>query len=403
MGVLIEAIVRLMLKLVTGKAVEATGRASGNRVTRLIFIVPCLLIAVGIAVSSTFLWTSERVPEAHGLFQYVAAGGPVWVIATPICAALLALVLVLPVVGRFGIVLLLGAGTFGLTLAAAADFQGGGRYAINGATVISIVTSMLLMLLTLALSLSDLPPVDSALAPLTMMYWGRLGHLRALSQFGMQRGWQVSGPAGWTSTLTVAGPYDPAHPVTITSLLNLSIGSRASTSYTLSVKMESPADIIAFRISYEPTPKRLQAQVAAGENRMRGKPTIYYYLAPRPEEARMITQSFMTRLATVVDAGRPYLRSRGDFMHATPFGLRHTHLASYRLTAGDADLEPMLRWMRELCGLLEEVSLRPAAPESVSVWSNGGLGGNSMWSAGGASEYWNSGTYMDGADGWRNG
>lgn len=388
MGLLIEAVVRVMLKLITGKAVEATGRASGNRVVRLILIVPCLMIAVGIAVSSAFLWTSERVSGAHGLFQYVAMGGPVWVIATPICAVLLALVLVVPVVGRFGIVLLLGAAMMGLTLAAAADFQRGGQYAVNYATVISIVTSMLLLLLTLALSLSDLPPVDSALAPLTMLYWGRLGHLRALSQFGAQRGWRVSGPTGWTSTLTVAGPYDPAHLVTITSLLNLSIGSRASTSYVLSVKMESPADIIAFRISYEPTPRRLLAQVAAGESRMRGKPTIYYYLSPRPEEAPGITQGFMTRLATVVEAGRPYLRSRGDFMHATPFGLRHTHPASYRLTAGDADLEPKLRWMRELCGLLEEVSPRPAVAEPV--WSNSGQG-DSIWSDGGSSGYWNSG------------
>lgn len=388
MGLLIEAIVRAMLKLVTGKAVESAGRASGNRVVRLILIVPCVLIAIGIAVSSTMLWTSERVPQAHGLLQYVAAGGPVWVMAPPICAILLAIVLVMPVVGRFGIGLLLGAATFGLTLAAAANFQGRGRYAVNGAAVISIVTAMLLLLLTLALSLSDLPPVDSALAPLTMLYWGRLGHLRALSQFGMQRGWQVSGPAGWTSTLPVAGLYDPAHPVTITSALNLSIGSRASTSYTFSVKMESPADIIAFRISYQPTPRKLLGQVAAGESRMRGKPTIYYYLAPRPEEARGITQSFMTRLATIVEAGRPYLRSRGDFMHATPFGLRHTHPASYRLTARDADLEPMLRWMRELCGLLEEVSLRPSAP--ASVWSDGGRG-NSIWSDGGAGGYWNGG------------
>lgn len=139
MGLLIEAIVRAMLKLVTGKAVESAGRASGNRVVRLILIVPCVLIAIGIAVSSTMLWTSERVPQAHGLLQYVAAGGPVWVMA-PICAILLAIVLVMPVVGRFGIGLLLGAATFGLTLAAAANFQGRGRYAVNGAAVISIVS-----------------------------------------------------------------------------------------------------------------------------------------------------------------------------------------------------------------------------------------------------------------------
>jgi hypothetical protein len=69
-------------------------------------------------------------------------------------------------------------------------------------------------------------------------------------------------------------------------------------------------------------------------------------------------------MAGIVEAGRPY-RKQLDFAQATPFGLRFTHRSGRNLSPRDADLEPVLSWMRELAGVLEEISPAPAATSNT--------------------------------------
>jgi hypothetical protein len=78
------------------------------------------------------------------------------------------------------------------------------------------------------LALSDLPSLDSPMARLSMMYVGRLKYLRALRQYGRDRGWNVNKPAGRNATLTLAGAFDPQHPVAITSSANHRLSPKAT-------------------------------------------------------------------------------------------------------------------------------------------------------------------------------
>lgn len=356
---LIRVVLRGLTRLVLGKSISATGNLASSQKVRLVLVVLCIPLAAGVAVASALFWGSARVPQANGLLQYVQQGGDAWVLIAPISALLLTILLLIPASGRFGIALLLAGTLFFGGLAALANLQGDGTSAVNTASVVSLGISALLMLVVLGLALSDNPPLDSPLAPVTFVYLsGRLKHLRGVNRFGEQRGWSVTGPTGGQSTLTIRGAYDPAHEVTLTSALHITVSSRASAAYVYSCKMTSPADIVACRVSYTAAPKKYRATPYYGECRQRGKRTIYYFLDPRPEEARLITPQFMERLGQVVESGRPFFTTPLDFLHATPFGIRFTHQAYYRMTSVYTEPEPLLRWMRELVGLLEPVSLR---------------------------------------------
>jgi hypothetical protein len=77
-----------------------------------------------------------------------------------------------------------------------------------------------------------------------------------------------------------------------------------------------------------------------------------------PEPGIPVPESFLPAMA--VEAGRPFLR-RNDFVHATPFGIRFTHSAYYfGFPVREANLDPMLGWMRALIGVLEPISPGPA-------------------------------------------
>lgn len=355
MALLVEAIARMLMRALARKGVEHAGALAALRAFRVIGAVIIAAISVWVAVASSLLWTCTRVPGVSGLWQYVlGAGGPVWELALPVVAALLALLMLLPLPGKFSLGMYLSAAVFGLTLGAMAEFQGGGRYQLNDLAIFTMLPTFLLALLGLGLAFGEVPPLDAPLAPLAFAYWNRRKHLLALREYGRQRALRISGPGGKGATLTLEGPYDAAHPVTITS--GMQLYTRGTSTYTLSVKMSSPRDIIACRISYDAAPRQTSRPIYAGEARgPQGRP-IVFFLAP--EHGEQISDGFMARLAYLVEAGRPFL-GRMDFLHATPWGIRYTHVTHNRLTEAEAQLDPLLSWMRQLVALLEEVSPGP--------------------------------------------
>lgn len=355
MAMLVEAVIRILMRVVVRKGVEGAGALTAFRIFRVVGAVLIAAISLWVAVASALLWTCTRVPGVTGLWQYVSgAGGPAWELALPLVAALLALLMLLPLPGKFSLGMYLSAAVFGLTLGALAEFQGGGQYQVNDLAIFTMLPNFLLALLGLGLAFGDVPPLDAPLAPFAFTYWNRRKHLLALREYARQRALRISGPGGKGATLTLEGPYDAAHPVAITS--GVQMYARGMSTYTLSVKMTSPRDIIAFRISYDPAPRSGSRSIYAGEARgPQGKP-IVFFLAP--EHGEQISDRFMARMAYLVEAGRPLL-GREDFVHATPWGMRYTHVTHNRLTEAEAKLDPLLSWMRQLTGLLEEVSPGP--------------------------------------------
>lgn len=357
MGSLIGAIFSSIAEWLLGKGIERAGALYQRRGVRIACLALLLIISGWIAVASAFLWQWAGAPGISGLLAYVQAGGPAWLLVLPAAAALTVIIALLPLTGRFSPVVLLTTVTFGMCLASLAVLQGGGSGGINGAAVASWIPSLALPLLALILAFGDVPSLDSPLAAIALVYMLRRRHLLALREWGRRLGWKVSGPAGPNAALTVTGDYDPQHLVTITSSEDFRLTASAYDAYKFVVRMSSPADIISLRITGIPLSKPEQQRLrglVSGRCTSKGKRTLYYYLLPDP--AYPLSEELLTRLAALVEAGRPFLRGR-DLVQAVPVGIRFTHAAYYGLSPRQVRaLDPMLRWMRELCALLEPVS-----------------------------------------------
>lgn len=364
MGKLMVALMEKLFEAIFDRGVEAVGEQASNRVFRRGIWVLALASSVWVAVSNGLLWQTDRLPGVSGLAAYVQDSGPNWLLAAIIVPGVAMLWLLLPLKGKDVITFILAAATFAVTLGSLAEFQGGGRYGLNAPALLSFLASLLLVIFGVVLALTDVPPLDASLARFSFVYWGRYRHLLALRQYGVQHGCMVSGPAGKEHALTIEGRYDPQRAVSITSAAKYSFTGNTPT-YTVSAKLGSPRDIVAFRISYEPTPKKLHGQVPQGETRgapgERQRP-IYFYVIPA-DPATRIPVTFLAEMAAVVEAGRPVL-GRRDFVRATPFGLRYTHPAVHGLSVRDAQLDPTLAWMRSLMSVLEPIS--PAPVEAAS-------------------------------------
>jgi hypothetical protein len=365
MAGMLGALIQKLVEAIVGKAVDATVERASTRFFRRLAWVVALGTATWVAVASALLWESARVHGVTGLWQYVPAGGPSWELATPIVAALTVVILLAPVSGRHLLTLVFAVATFFLVLASLAEFQGGSGYGLNGPALLSGIAVLFLALAGLMLGLSDRPSLDAPWARLSLMYFGRLKYLRTLRQYGRDRGWQVSGPVGRYAMLTVQGRYDGEHAVSATSSANSRPVAESNGSYSLVTRMSSPRDIVAVRIGFERPPKRLPAGAIRGETRGApgGKPPppLYFYLFPEP--GIPVPDAFLPRMVSAVEAGRPFMR-RHDFVQATPFGIRFTHMSYYvGFRAREANLDAMLRWMRELIGVLEPIS--PAGPAAA--------------------------------------
>lgn len=359
MGGLIGAILRQLFESILDKGVESAGERASVRYVRLFTWILSILLAAWIAVASALLWADERVPDAHGLVSFVQRGGDAWVLALPVVAALLVIWLLLPLAGRHSLSAALGFATFALTLGALVDFYGSGTVTIDLPTLFSFFASLLLVVGTLVLMVGDNAPLDSPRARLSLVYWGRLKHLGALREYGREHGYAVTGPGAPGSTLKVEGRYDAEHAVVITSSWRFTVSTSASATYTLSAKMTSPRDIVAFRISYQRPAKNVANRVVLcatrGANGTDGRARpLYFYVVP--DRAYPIPGGFTERMAQLAEAGRPFLTAN-DFARATPFGLRYTHRSSsFGLSVRDAQMDPVLAWMRELVALLEPIS-----------------------------------------------
>jgi hypothetical protein len=338
-----------------GAGIEAAGERAGVRWLRGICLFLAILISGYIAVASALFWEVDSQPGVIGLWQFTQqAGGPLWTLTLPALAAILTLWLLLPLPGRHGIGVALAAGVFGLSLAAIVAMTGSGAHTLSVPTLISMLAALLLPILALVLAISDVPPLDSAMAHVSWVYWGRIRHLRALRLYGARRLWQVIEPHGTDSSLTVHGMYDAEHRVKAASIAHFQLSASSGTPYFLQVNMSSPRDIIGFRISFTKPEKEVAQRTYAGEARARGQRTIYYFLLPDPRTP--IPASFAPRIAHVIDEGRSFLRNR-DFVVATPYGIRFTHYSgAFQFSPKEANLDPYLTWMRSLVALFEEVT-----------------------------------------------
>ncbi len=362
MASLIGALLQHLFEAISGKAVDATVEQASTRFFRRLAWVVALVTGAWVAVASALLWESERVHGVTGLWQYAQWGGPAWELATPIVATLTVAILLAPIAGRHMLTLLFAAATFFLVLFSLAEFQGGSAYGLNGPALLSGVAVFFLAIAGLMLGLSDRPSLDSPFARLSMMYFGRLKYLRALRQYGRDRGWEVVGPAGRYATLTVQGRYDGEHSVSAASNANYRPVAESNGSYSLVTRMSSPRDIVGVRISFKRPPKQLPAGAIQGETRGapggKPRPPLYFYVMPEPDIP--VPDSFVSRMASVVEAGRPFMRPY-DFVQATPYGIRFTHMSYYLgFRVREANLDAMLRWMRELIAVIEPISPAPA-------------------------------------------
>lgn len=378
MGGLINWLIGKLTEQAMDKGIEAAGERAQNTGFRRIALAAVLAGSTWMAVAGTLLWECAALPGVRGLWQYVREGdGPAWTLAGPALAALTALVALIPATGRHSLNALFAAGAFGFSLAALGNFQIDGHSDVNGPAVSTILVSLVVVILALALAFGDVPALDAPLAHASLVYWGRLRHLKALRRYGQQCGLAVSEPGGRDMDQTLTGMYDPEHPVKITSGASFKLSSRSQTAFFLEVRMGSPRDIVAFRIGWTPAPKQLRGRVVGGELKVSAVKRLYFYVVPDPRMP--VGQEFIQHLARVVEEGLPFLHS-GDYVQATPHGIRYYHRARwFGLPPRDAALDPTIRWMRQLVGLLETVTpLDSAAPVRAGVASYGQVGRGSQ-------------------------
>lgn len=247
---------------------------------------------------------------------------------------------------------LLATAVFGFGLASVATLQQDGHSAISVLTLVSIFIVFLLPLLALLLTLGDAPPIDSFAARVSLTYWGRLRHLRALKQYGLTHGYAIDEPTGAPQPLILTGFYDSQHPITVASDASFKLSTRNASAYSLSIKMGSPRDIVSMRISSRAVPKP-RVTTIVGQTGARLQRKLYFAVAPEPSLPP--PPQFPEQFAQLVEAGRPFLRLP-DFVQANPFGIRYTHLSSYGLTVRNAQLDPLLQWMHALNTELEPIS-----------------------------------------------
>jgi hypothetical protein len=347
-----------------GAGIETAGERTGVRWFRGVCLVLAILISGYITVASALLWEVDSQPGVMGLWQFTQeSGSPLWTLTLPALAALLTLSLLLPLPGRHGIGVALAAGVFGFSLAAIIAISGSGVHTISTATLISMLGALLLPILALVLAISDVPPLDAAMAHVSWVYWGRLRHLRALRLYGARHLWHIVEPHGTDSSLTVKGIYDAERRVTAKSVAQFRLSTENGANYFLQIDMSSPRDIIPFRISFTKPEKEVAERAYAGEARARGQRTMYYFLLPDPRTP--IPASFAPRIAQVIDEGRSFLRNR-DFVVATLYGARFTHYSgAFQFSPKEANLDPYLTWMRNLIALLEEVTPAETATSLV--------------------------------------
>lgn len=361
MGDLLGTLAQNLVSWLVGEAIDAAGEQRSRPYFRIVGVMLVAAISGWIAIASLWLWTSEHYPGVKGLLVLVVRGGPGWLLAAPALAVVTLVLVLLPGSGMFSLAAAASAASCGCVLAALAAFQGGGSNALNAAAISSGITGILLPLLGLMLAMNDIPSLDSPLARVSLVYWGRLRHLRALREWGIRHRCTIHGPVGSDVALRLQGMYDSSHQVTVTSGANFRLSTANNMAYSLSIRMGSPRDIVSFRISREPAPKKARSRAVGSMIQVKHGRKLYYYVVPNP--AYPLPDGFIEQLGRIVARGAHYFGAR-DFARATPFGIRYTHMAGTHLTVQDANLDTLIVWMHELIRLLEQIS--PAGPSEAA-------------------------------------
>lgn len=337
-----------LLGAIFGAGAEKIGNLGARRAGRAILYGFALLGTGFIAIASAFFWQTARLAGIRGLIDYVQNGGPVWFLTLPILATLAFVLLLIPLRGRFSLVALLCVGVMGFGLGELASFQGG-SYDVSWPTIASMLTGLVLALVGVALMFGDIPPMDSGMAHVSLVYWGRLRHLKALRQFARDRQWQITEPSITSNAMQVSGPLDATHTVSITNSAKYTLSTGNAAVLSVKIKLSSPADILAFALS----PKEIKIRNSLMRTlKARWKQPLYFTLQPLPGQT--IPDAFLDRLTPVLEAGRPFI-GKLDITQATPYGLQIVHNYA-TFVPHDMQLVAQLQWLRDLVGLLEEVS-----------------------------------------------
>ncbi len=362
---MIGSILDNIIANLVGQGLDEANERARVKWGRLPFIVIGVGLSLYLVVASIFLWQSPAYPGMQGLVQLASAWPWMWLV--PALAGLTTVLLLIPVAGRLIFALLSAIAMAGVGLGALITLQGSTSDITDLPTNISTFGTFITVLAALFLALQDRPGLSSPLAAFAIPYSMRLNHLRALRQFGTERGWQVVGPTGSQNTLRVDGAVSPTHPIFITSSMRFRMSQdKATDGAILTVAIRSAFDIPGFYSG----PKRLEPAKRGGlaeiEVPIPGKPSLFAYVQPYPELP--LTPAVAEQIAGVIRA-RPGALPSDAIVQATPLGMRVRYTRFYRrLTAKDGRPEPILQWLDQLVTTLEPISPRLSDAELAQRW-----------------------------------
>ncbi len=362
MNILIQLLSDILNDVITGQVESASNRLTHKVWWRYIIYFIILGAALWVAFSSAFLWTSDAHPGVVGLIDFVQQGGPVWMLGIPLLATLIVIVGSLPVAGRYGPAFILQCGLFALVLAVMASFQGDGHSALNVAAVSSFLVLLPATLLAVVTGLADAPPVTSPLAIFSLVFFGRLSHLRKLRASAQRLGWEFSGPTSADRVFTTEGSYEGRR-VRVASGISFWGEASADRGYWSKVTVTSPRPLPTFEIARQKIPSYVASRAITGKV---GDlfPLRFYTIPPYD---RAIPDDWRLRFARQITTGRAFLRSLQSGMQLTSGGALYTQLRNLRLSRRSGDIQPLVDWLIGVVALLEEIapSVEDAAPTAT--------------------------------------
>lgn len=363
MGVLIQLLGDILSDVITGQVESGSDRLTRKVWWRFAVYFIIVAAALWVAIASAFLWTSASHPGVVGLINFANAGGPGWMLAIPAVACAVVVAGSLPVAGRYGIVFVLQTALFILVLLGMAQFQGDGHSALNAAAISSLLVTLPAGLFSVTTALADDPPVTSPLAFLSMMYVGRVRHLRDLLKSAHRLGWQVTGPTGEQRAeraFSTGGSYH-GRSVRVASGVVWRDVSALEQGYYFKVTLSSPGALPTFEITHKKIPPYVASRALTGKL---GRGIRFYILPPY---GQVIPADWAERFTQQIARGRRFLHPRRAGMQLASGGIVYTCFRAMSLPARSGDLEPLLDWMTGLASLLEEIA---PAPEGATRSTN---------------------------------
>jgi hypothetical protein len=334
-------LIGLLTHLLVGQVDRASNRLTarpGWRVPITLFIIAS---AAWVAYASAYLWTNSAWPGVVGLL--VALG--------TVVAALL------PIAGRYGLVLVLQFSTFVLSLVVLATFAPGPTDS-NWPLVSSVLVTMPASILAIVTALGDVVPLDSPLVYCSVTYWGRTRCLRALERSARRLGWQISTPTGDGRVYTTGGYLGSRRDAQVVSGWNLTHPTRglAGSGYWVKLQISLRRPTSGAIIGRQRLPKSFAARAITGKVQGGILPLRYSIISYRKPPGA----EWQSRFTQQIAAGATYLRGVRDIVHVVPGGLRYAHFSPFSLARRYGEIEPLADWLASLATLLEE--LAPDAP-----------------------------------------